>query len=279
MAKQAPSSTIQHKGATYELVTLPKPTVTYKGAMYRLVSAEQLPEHVQEFLRQRSRNNVMDDLLSDIEHVSPHRRKSYDPSKVRMRGDEDQSRLEQLKVDISRMDAPAREEEPKVDTHVSPQEVEEIEFGEEQKKVAPQSFQEGPDPGELPVEEDLHVRVSGNDFSFLSSVPGMARDNAAAAFLNKVKQGKEKDRNEVWTSGRELQAVVKALENLIAGEDVGGDVKTNAEDLAARYRRMMDTPDRPRAPMPSYESKPRQESSNLRTFSYRGATIKRRVRR
>lgn len=279
MSKQAPSRTVQHKGATYELVELPKPRIQYKGATYRLVSAEQLPEDVQEFLRKRKRTEVMDELLQDIQHVSPHRRKSYDPSKLRMRDDTEQQRLEQLQVDVSRMESEKPREEEEVDEHVSPEEVEVIDFGEEQ--ILPHREEtDKPHPAQdagPSYEETLHVRVPENDVNFLSSVPGIRRDPEAAAFLNKAKLGKEKPRNEIWASESQLGAVVKVLNDLISGTDVGGELQTHAKDLISRYMRLFDAPVSPRSKSPSYKTEPRGEG-RIRMFNYRGAKVRRRAR-
>lgn len=282
MSKQAPSSTLQHKGATYELVELPKPIVTYRGATYRLVQSEQLPDHVQEYLRKRSRERVMDEMLDEISHVNPHRTKDYDRSKVRMRDDEEQERLEETKVKVTELEARQPQREEPEDTHVSPEEVEEISFGEEQplpfREETDDSYKEEKDFGPS-NEDEFHVRVSGNDFSFLSSVPGMHRHPHAKSFMNKVKRGQDKDRNEVWTSEQEMVAVVNALHELAGDESVGGDLKTQAQDLVSRYTRIV-APQKPKAKMPSYKSGPRGKGT-IRMFSYRGAKVKvrRRARR
>lgn len=276
---EGPSSTVQHKGATYERVELPKPRIQYKGATYRLVSAEQLPEDVQEFLRKRKRDEVMDEMLGDIQHVSPHRSKSYDPSKVRMRSDEEQQRMEQLQVDVSRMEADEPRKEEDVDTHVSPEDVEVIEFGEAPPLPEAEST-DAPSPTQdygPSTEANLHVRVPKPDFDFLASVPGVRRDPEAAAFLNKVAKGVKNPRNEVWASESQMTSVVEALNALLTEGDVGGDVQQRAEALIHKYMQLIDAPSSPRGKMPSYESEPRGEG-RIRMFSYRGATIKRRAR-
>ncbi len=276
---QHAASTVQHKGATYELVELAKPRIQYKGATYRLISAEQLPEDVQNFLRSRGRDKALDEMLSDIQHVTPHRRKSYDPSKVRMRGDEEQEQLEKLQVDVSRMESEQPRETEKIDTHISPEDVEVIEFGTEQPAPYRESTDE-PSPAQdygPSTEDDLHVRVPEEDLSFLASVPGIKRDSDAATFLNKAMKGQGTPRNEVWASEHQLVAVVTALHDLVSGGDVGDEVQTQARALIHKYKQLFDAPASPRSKGPSYESKPREEG-RIRMFSYRGATIRRRVR-
>jgi len=275
---------VQYKGATYLPVDSAGKTVQHKGATYRRVEADRLPEHVQEFLRKKKQQGLMQELLEDIQHVTPHRKKSYDPSKVRMRSDEEQETYEKTQHEVSRLKALQRreqkEEAPEVEEeeYVSPEEMEVIEFGEE----APLPHQERMDtPREKfgpSLEENMHIRVSDNDYRFLSQVPGMKRSQDTSKFLRNIQRGQKRERNEVWVSEQQLESTVKALQNLIDDPELGDAERTIAQDLKSRYDRLVNPPKPKTTKMPSYESKPREEG-NIRMFSYRGATVRRRVRR
>jgi len=268
---------VEYKGAKYAPVAVPNPFVMHKGALYKLVSAERDQAHIQEFLRKKKLDQALTDMLGEIRHVSPHRSKGYDPTKVRMIDDEEQQTYDKLQQEVTQ--TLSQQHEKDVDLaggYVDPAELEEdIMFGEEETL---------PNVTEIPTmttgpssDADLHVRVSDTDFEFLSSIPGMKQNQNAFSFLQAVQRGVRKSRNEVWVSERKLLDTAKVLRDFSQDANAGEEERTHAQDMAARFEALAEPPVAKKK-VPSYESTPRGEG-NIRTFSYRGAMITRRRRR
>jgi len=263
MASKKKATFVRHKGVLYQLVAAPAAPkrISFKGAVYEIV-AERDPSHLVKLLREKA----LEEMLGDIEHVTPHRSKRYDPTKQRMRSDEEQQAYEEVQRRMTELEAkkPRKTQEQLV-KEVRQEDIEEINFGEEEVPLSQQEREMG-----FSDEQDIAFRLSKEDYSLLSKLPD-AKYGLLREMLNQARGKKLESRSEIWVSDEEIAALKEALSNYLDYSDPSDADAAHASDLLSRYERDYPAKSRrrPKREMPSYEAPPRPK---MLTFNYKGAT-------
>ena len=123
-----------------------------------------------------------------------------------------------------------------------------------------------------PLDRNVYVRLSQDDFHLLSSLPdaeyGMLQDFLSRARNKKMTSG----RTEVMASENEVRAAIAALQAFISAGDASPSAITHAQDMASSWGRNYLSPEKPLPKrLPNYNLDTLPRSQNIRTFNYKGA--------
>jgi hypothetical protein len=119
---------------------------------------------------------------------------------------------------------------------------------------------------------DIHVKISKEDLGLLSQLPE-AKETPISEFLQRArKKIVETGHAQCLASEAEVDAIIGALQNFVHSDEAQLKDKAHASDMVSYWRRNYLMEEKPPVPLKPRKQPKLPPSSNLRMFSYRGAS-------